>query len=212
MTLVPVKTPEQVEWLRVQRNRPELYKWFRQDKPITPEQQTRWWRGVSPRFQRLFIVEDDGRKVGYVGFNPLSLYGKSAEFGIFIIPEEQSHGYGTAALTALLAYGFDDIGLSLIYSDVLLYPDAPDRFSFYEKFGFERYPDNCQHISYRKQGARIPSLRFFMSSDRWRERRDPKREGALADGAQRPASGEPQKKRARRGRPPGKRRLQAAAR
>jgi len=166
MNLIPVSTPEHVEWLRVKRSDPRLYKYFRQDMPITTDQQAKWWRNLDKTTVRLFIVERDGEKVGYVGFNPLYQRGGRAEFGIFIVPEYEGNGYGSEALSELLKIGFTQLNLSTIYSDVLDYP-GENRWDFYEKLGFEKFPDDNQGIRYKKQGKWVNSIKFFMTKDSW---------------------------------------------
>lgn len=172
IVLRPV-TEKDIEWLRVNRNDPKQYKYFRQDKPITPEEQKRWWRTLNKTRVRLFIVEDhdlpeEQRAVGYVGLNPLNLYASSAEFGIFITIPNMGKGYGKAAMLALLKHGFRDLHLSSIYSDCLQYP-GENRFGFYKKLGFLPFAEACQMIRYRKQGKYIPSLKFYMTRDRYEE-------------------------------------------
>lgn len=165
--LVPVVAAEQVEWLRVQRSRPELYKYFRQDAPLSVEQQGKWWRTLDRNRVRLFLVEIGGQRVGYVGFNPFAQGALRAEFGIFIIPEHQGKGYGEVSLKALLKKGFEEYRLSTIYSDVLDYP-GENRFDFYKNLGFAAFPAEHQNINYRKQGKTVPSIKFFMTADMWR--------------------------------------------
>lgn len=177
MNLVPVKTSEHVEWMRVQRSRPELYKYFRQDKPISQREQVMWWKNINKAKIRLFLIEVDGKFVGYVGFNPFQAYASRAEFGMFIIPEEQGKGYGPQALEMLLAKGFDEYNLACIYSDVLDYPGEA-RFDFYKKMGFKK-DEGPQMTRYRKQGVTIPSIKFHMTSDMWRARNDKKSQDKL---------------------------------
>jgi RimJ/RimL family protein N-acetyltransferase len=169
-------TEDDLEWVRLERNKPQQYRYFRQDKPITQDEQRKWWRNLDKKRVRLFVVVDparkdkDGRlvKVGYVGFNPFNHYALSAEFGIFINADEQRRGYGTAAMLALLERGFKEYRLSNIYSDVLMYP-GEDRWGFYEKLGFKPYADACQTKTYRKQGKQVPSKKFYMTRDGYME-------------------------------------------
>lgn len=175
LMLIPVKTNEHIEWLRIHRSRPEIYKYFRQDAPLTIEQQAKWWRNLDKNSVRLFLIEDDcldgnRKRVGYVGFNPFYQRGARAEFGLFILPEYQNNGYGTKALQALLAKGFTDYNLSTIYSDCLDYVNEK-RFDFYHNLGFEAYPREHQNIRYKKQDKWVPSIKFFMTKDMWSARR-----------------------------------------
>lgn len=170
VVLEPVTTPEQAQWLRVQRNDPEQYKYFRQDRPIGEREQLLWWKFLDRTRVRLFIVKDvTNKQVGYAGFNPYDAYGCKAEFGIFIIKGCQGRGLGRAAMLELLEYGFDRCGLSTIYSDCLQYP-GEDRFAFYQKLGFVAHPPPSQTLRYKKQGLMIPSLKFYMTKDMYKER------------------------------------------
>lgn len=172
MRLIPVgdKDLAAVEWLRINRNDPRLYKYFRQDKPITEDDQKKWWRGLNKNTARLFIVEVDilgkSEKVGSVGFNPFSQRAMSAEFGVFILTEHQGKGYGTKALYLLLKKGFEEYGLRTIYSDVLDYP-GEDRFKFYQDLGFVKFPECSQNMRYKKQGNWISSIKFYMHKEIW---------------------------------------------
>jgi len=198
--LVPVRTAEQVEWLRVQRNRPELYKYFRQDKPISEKEQAAWWASLSKGSVALFIVEDERRRrLGYAGFNPINRYASAAEFGIFIVPEFQGCGYGKAAMSALLRYGFENLHLSTIYSDVMRY-DGEDRLKFYLDMGFAAYPESSQGIRYMKQGLWVPATKFYMTMSMWLESDAAEDKGQLEPVAAE-AIARPRRKRRRRGRP-----------
>lgn len=199
LSLVEVKDPDQVEWLRVQRSKPELYKYFRQDKPITPVEQSTWWKRRDRSRLKLFLVQNVNTRIGYVGFNPLNRYARSAEFGIFILPEYHKEGNGTEALSLLLDYGFGHLYLSVIYSDVLDYP-GENTFAFYEKMGFVRR-ENALPKSYPKQGVKINSIPFYMGKETWLSRgeRDKNGEGQLASVGAAATSQEPVKR--KRGRP-----------
>lgn len=162
-------TEADLEWVRLERNRPEQYKYFRQDEPISAERQARWWRELDKSQVRLYMVEDEGRRVGYVGFNPFDGQALKAEFGIFIVTEEQGKGYGPAALKSLLRKGFLELGLKLIYSDVLMYPGEERRWNFYRSAGFLKNPEDEQTAGYMKKGAWVPSLKFHMTRERFFE-------------------------------------------
>ena len=202
LNLLPV-TEKHIEWLRTQRNRPELYKYFRQDKPITEIEQKRWWRNTPKNRMALFLVLDDkSEKVGYVGFNPLSRYARMAEFGTFILPEHQSKGYGRQAMELLLAKGFKEYNLATIYSDVLDYP-GENRFAFYEGLGFVKHA--VQDKGYVKQGVRVPSIKFYMTREMYEKRKPREGDNAKASnvklepGGQASATEQPAKR--KRGRP-----------
>lgn len=211
MKLVPVTTPEDVEWLREQRNNPAMYKYFRQDRPITPEEQSKWWKNLDHRKVRLYLMIEQGKRIGYCGFNPINLYASSAEFGIFVIPERQGDGYAELGMRYLLDIGFNSMHLATIYSDCLDYP-GENRFGFYARMGFIAHPQECQTVRYKKQGAWVPSIKFYMTKDMYTERNGQKVDGGMATG---PAAPVIAKNEAGKGKNPrvhpGKNRVKAAA-
>ena len=150
-----------LEWLRTQRNRPEIMRYFRQTNPITPAYQEHWYEIFSKGDGLCYVVigGESGHKVGYVSLNPIDRRHKHAEFSIFIIPEERGKGYGKRALVKLLRIGFEVEGLHKIYSDVLDYP-GEGRFGFYQNMGFEFEGRNRQH--YLKDGKWVDSIQFSM--------------------------------------------------
>lgn len=149
MRLIPITNKRHVEWLRVQRNRPELMKYFRQSKPLTAKGQERWWKNLNRKNVRLFIVEDGGHWCGYVGLNPIDWRHYHAEFGIFIVPEFQKKNMGKRALVKLLQYAFNKLRLHKVYSDVIDYKDT--RLKFFTGLGFKIEGVNRSH--YFKGGA-----------------------------------------------------------
>lgn len=160
LRFVPVRTPTDREWLRKERNRPELMKYFRQSRPITKKEQAEWWKHLNKKNARLFIVATkNGGRVGYVGLNPIDWRHKHAEFGIFMVPEAQGAGYGKRALRFLLSYGFGKLGLHKIYSDVIEYPNE-NRFEIYRRIGFTKEGAYREH--YRKKGRWLHSIPFSM--------------------------------------------------
>lgn len=169
MKLIPLTTLEQVEWLRQQRNDPGQYKYFRQDMPITADDQAKWWKSLNRNRIKQFIVEHDGQRAGCVQFYPYNPVAKTAEFGIFIIQKFQRTGLAAMSMEALLNFGFKECNLSSIYSDCLDYP-GEHRFDFYKKAGFEAFPSEHQINRYKKQGVWVPSIKFFMTKDMWLER------------------------------------------
>lgn len=156
MRLIPVTNKRQVEWLRIQRNQPELMKYFRQNKPLTRKEQQRWWKNLNRKNVRLFIVEEGGQWCGYVGLNPIDWRHSHAEFGIFIVPEFQKNKAGKRALEKLLHYAFGKLGLHRVYSDMIDYKDT--RIKFFTNLGFKIEGVNRSH--YLKGGAWRNSLQI----------------------------------------------------
>lgn len=158
MRLIPVTNQHHAEWLRIQRNRPELMKYFRQSKSLMKREQQRWWKNLNRKNVRLFIVEDKGHWCGYVGLNPIDWRHNHAEFGIFIVPEFQKRNVGKRALTKLLRYAFTELGLHKVYSDVIDYKNS--RIKFFTELGFKIEGINRGH--YFKGGSWRDSIQIGM--------------------------------------------------
>jgi len=175
--LVPA-TAGHMDWLRIQRNKPELMKYFRQNDYISYNDQMNWFSSLNKKNVRLFIVilEGTGVWLGYVGFNPIDWRHKHAEFGIFIVPEHQGKGYAVLALKELLRIGFEDLNLEKIYSDVLNYPEET-RFSFYQKLGFKKEGVLRRH--YFKNERWIDAIQFSMLKEEWKGRDDKENQDRL---------------------------------
>lgn len=74
----------------------------------------------SPRPSYEFVVEKDGKVVGYVElFDHKALDGKKqCERGVFIVPEEQAHGYGKEAIIAMTDYAFKTLKIERVFTMV----------------------------------------------------------------------------------------------
>ena len=131
--LKPVEFDD-LEILREWRNDPSLYQFFYQYRPITKTEQVGWWEKLGDEYQA-FMVWEGGKRVGYTGLRDINSIIRSAEFTIFVIPEERHKGYGQQALRDIIDYGFNTLNLNRIYSDVFSYNEA---IKLYLNFGFKR--------------------------------------------------------------------------
>ncbi len=66
------------------------------------------------------------------------------ELGIAITAKKQNRGYGTEAILALTAYGFDGLGLKRIY--LKANPENTRALHVYEKCGFREYDRTEDHV------------------------------------------------------------------
>lgn len=72
-----------------------------------------WNAGTAHRFE--IHAAEDGRFIGIVGLDSVSLLHRHGEIGIFIGSlADQNRGYGRDALVTLLRFGFDRLGLHSI--------------------------------------------------------------------------------------------------
>jgi hypothetical protein len=137
--VLDVIDPEDIEWMRQQRNNPEMRKHFREWKEISKAQQEWWYnnRGnnTNPNHVYFKILEADHMVlVGCLGLHYIDWRLGSAEFGIFLSKEARGKGIGKEALFMLCDYGFKEMNLHKIWCEVY----SSNRSAIlYRKLGFK---------------------------------------------------------------------------
>ena|SRR3990167_2143949 len=135
-----------LELIRVNRNRPEIMRWLRQNEPITEEQQEYWWKSEKFNGSHFHFMIDNDK--GYCALRADDRH-KHAEFSIISFGRTNLGYFG---LRELLSYGFNSLGLHRIYSDVLTGNPA---IRLYKLCGFKL--EGTQRQMYYKNGAWIDS-------------------------------------------------------
>lgn len=136
-----------IETFRKWRNQPDLRKYFREFREISPEMQETWFSGRvlgNPNqfdFEIRAVVLGDITDcesfplVGHASLNYVSWTNRSAEFGIYIGDKDyRKGGFGADALRALLEYGFQSLNLNRIWCEVFSNNDAVE---IYRHIGFK---------------------------------------------------------------------------
>jgi RimJ/RimL family protein N-acetyltransferase len=103
-------------------NDPAVNTWLLSGQiPVSREQEAafyaatevEWNAGSGYRFE--IHVREDDRLIGICGLDTVNLIHRTGEIGIFIGSlEHQNRGFGRDALTTLLRFGFDSLGLHRI--------------------------------------------------------------------------------------------------
>lgn len=119
-------SPKQYEW----RNHWRIYRWTRQNGPITKEHHERWLESYQkdPSIKMFGVVNDDVNLgdskqnliVGTAGFTSIRPEHGSAEFSLLIDPDQQRKGYGKAALIRLFQHGFKEMRLHCIWGETFV--------------------------------------------------------------------------------------------
>lgn len=109
----------------------------RRTEPLSEEKERRWVRGKLAEKAPIYsmLEKDTGEFIGNIEL--MDPEGAAAELGIAITAAKQERGYGTEAIRALTAYGFENKGLRRIFLKV--YPDNLRAIHVYEKCGFREY-------------------------------------------------------------------------
>lgn len=121
-----------VDWM----NNPMIYRTMHFVPPISLENTKKWYESNlnnNKRFDAVF-EDEDGQLVAFGGLTNIDYSVRKAEFYIFVNPNMQGKGIGTAATKMLCKYGFDILQLHKIY----LFTNASNKGAkkTYEKVGF----------------------------------------------------------------------------
>ena len=108
--------------------------------PISEAQEERWFEQMLEHHGRdrwFFVIcrRADDRAVGSIDLHDVDLRNGNASLGIAVgDPDDTGQGYGTAALTAILTFGFEQLRLERIALEVYDFNDRARR--VYERVGF----------------------------------------------------------------------------
>ena len=113
------------------------YQWGQKPGAFTEKNARAWIERMSrPGDSACWVIEHDGRPIGFANYRDFHPKGKSAEIGIGIgEPDLWGKHLGRAALGMLLGYLLDDLGLHRIGLSVVGFNDRA--ISMYKAVGFE---------------------------------------------------------------------------
>jgi RimJ/RimL family protein N-acetyltransferase len=123
-----------VGWL----NDPEVFQFLSLQGGLTLEKEHEWINDLDKNKNKhvFAICEANGNLIGNVELR-VDPENKLASLGIFIGEKSaQNQGYGKAAITKMLEYGFNDLGLHRI--ELFVHTDNQRAIHLYEKVGFQR--------------------------------------------------------------------------
>ena len=123
--------PEDIEWMRNQRNDPALRKYFREWKDISKDQQENWYksRGNNTDPKHIYFairLRSTGELVGCTGLLYIDWRLRSAEFSVFVDFEQRGRGLGKETLMMLFDFGFREANLHKIWAEVYDFNKAVD--------------------------------------------------------------------------------------
>ena len=108
-----------------------------------------WWIGkrteaISEEKAPIFsmVEKKSGEFIGNVEF--MDMDESAAELGIAITAKKQNMGYGKEAVSAIVKYGMNELGLKKIFLKV--YPDNMRAIHVYEQCGFQEYDRTDEDI------------------------------------------------------------------
>jgi RimJ/RimL family protein N-acetyltransferase len=156
VTLRPVKRADIPNFL-IWFNDPEVTQYMGRFLPLTEMEEEKWVDTLAGDNTRVnFVIEAVGteipKAIGTLGFHAMRSKDREATFGIGIGDKEYwSHGYGTEAASLLIKFGFEQLNLHRISSEV---------------FGFnERSQKMHLKLGFKEEGRKRSSM--FINGQYW---------------------------------------------
>lgn len=148
------------------RNDPRVMKWTRQCDLLCVAAHDEWFKkqACDPTLQMYAVIVpgDPPAHVGVAGLTSLDLINRRAEFSLYIGPEHQDKGHGSAALMTLLSHGFQTYGLRTIWGETFAANPAAKLF---EELGMKKEGSRRDH--YYRDGAFIDCHLYSLLRPEW---------------------------------------------
>ncbi|MCW5729823.1 MAG: GNAT family N-acetyltransferase [Alphaproteobacteria bacterium] len=167
----PQDLAQLLEW----RNRPEYRRHFREFRELTSEHQAKWYRDVvlaDPRVQMFSIVElSGGRLLGACGLCYIDWPNRNADFSIYIGADGLyiDEKFATDAGRVLLRYGFDELNLHRVWSEI--YDFDSRKMGLFDRLGFRL--DGRHRQTHWAEGKWHDSLFYGILSGEFRREPQP---------------------------------------
>ncbi len=113
-----------LEPLRQWRNKPELRRYFREYREISPEMQQKWFEKsvLSDPSVRMFAIErkSDGALMGACGLCYIDPINQNADFSIYLGIDDLyiDEKFASDAGKLLIKYGFEELNLHRIWAEI----------------------------------------------------------------------------------------------
>lgn len=154
--------PTFVKWI----NDPKVTEYLQFEPPMSMEDEVTWYHHMIASKDKVFAIETkECHLIGNVGLIGLDWRNRKTDLGIMIGEKDVwSQGYGTDAITILLRYLFEELGLNR----VALYADVGNHRAIrcYEKCGFVHEGVVRDHRF--KDGKYIDSVLMSVLESEWK--------------------------------------------
>ena len=152
---------DDLEQLKEWRNLPDFRKHFREYREINSEMQQKWFENtiINDKNTIMFSIFDSNtnKLIGCCGLCYINWVHRNADLSLYI-GHDQSYiddtGFAEDACRVLLEYGFDELNLHKIWTEIYDFDDKKN--NLYKKVGFKR--DGVLRDHYFYNGAWSNSL------------------------------------------------------
>lgn len=154
-----------LEQLKNWRNKTEFRKYFREYRELNAEMQENWFekKVLADQTTEMFSIRrlSDGILLGCCGFVYLNWVHRHADLSLYIGWDDKyidEDGYAEESCRLLFSYGFNEIGLNKIWTEIYEFDSAKK--NLYESFGFKQDGMLRENYFYDGKwwGSRILSL------------------------------------------------------
>jgi len=156
------------------RNDYDIWKWCRQNDPITKAQHDAYWYSVDschdkkfysiiyPGTTELGTTKAFPTLVGCAGLTSIDNVNSRAEFSLYIGPEHQKKGYGKRALKTLIDHAFKYLNLNCVWGETF---DGNPALKTFLDIGMTK--DGIRRNYYYRNGNYINCTLVSILRDEW---------------------------------------------
>jgi hypothetical protein len=135
---------DDLEQLKEWRNLPDFRKHFREYREINSVMQQKWFENTVVNDKNTTIMfsifdSNTNQLIGCCGLCYINWVHRNADLSLYIGHEEvyiDDSGYAEDACRVLLEYGFDELNLHKIWTEIYDFDEKKN--NLYKKFGFKR--------------------------------------------------------------------------
>jgi len=134
---------EELEQLRNWRNNPDFRKYFREYRELNMDMQERWFdeKLLKDPTTIMFSIKklSDNELLGCCGFVYINWIHRHGDLSLYIGWNNSyidDYGYAEDSCNLLFDYGFNELGLHKIWTEIYEFDDK--KMKLYEKFGFHQ--------------------------------------------------------------------------
>lgn len=162
--LVPLKV-KNLETYRLARNEPCIRDWCRQTGEISQQQQERWFESQDlDKAIMMFEIHSFSKGlVGVCGLTDIDHLNRRAEFSLYIMREHQKTGQAKKALSTLLAFGFKELNLNMIWGESM---EGNPAIKLFKDLGFQE--TGYRPDFYFKNGSYLNAYFYCIKADQWK--------------------------------------------
>lgn len=158
--------------IRAWRNDFRIWKFCRQSDLISDAEQVKWFNSLTDdktvkMYKLVVTTPDTSGTVGVAGFTSIDYRNSRAEFSLYLAPEMHGKGLGRDFLKILLAHGFNNLGLNLIWGESF---DGNPATKIFESLGMTK--EGTRRQFYFKDGKRTDAHLYSITRDEWHARND----------------------------------------